>query len=128
MALRVACRSGRSHDRTISDCHACGVFSFSHATAERSPSADRYLDLHSAAQCDNYRKPYGHHATNAHGDLHVAANSHPHCACFADPYANTKPDCDIDSDAFTATRPSWPSPHRDSGAAIGMKLAFQYSR
>jgi hypothetical protein len=133
VALRVALSlaggdgycSGRSCALIISDRHACSDFS-SPARAGRRPNADRHLDLDSAAQCDSYYKLYGHHAAKEHGDLRVAANRHPHCAGLADPYANAKPDSYMDSDAFTVTRT--PSSYGDTGAEIGMKLAFQCSR
>jgi hypothetical protein len=122
VALRVAYPSGRSHDHPTGDCHAYSGFSFSLATAGWSTRVDRHLDPDSAAQRDSFHKLHGHQDTNAHGDLHVAANSQPHCADLADRYADAKPDLYQDSDTFTATRT--PSSYGDTGAAIRMKLAF----
>jgi hypothetical protein len=85
-----------------------------------------YRDPDSAAQCDSYSKPDGHHAANAHSDLYIVANSHPHCAAFTHPHADAKSCSHEDADPFPATRTA--SPYRDTGAEIEMTLAFQYSR
>jgi hypothetical protein len=79
-----------------------------------------YRDPDSAAQCDSYFKPDGHHAANAHGDLYIAANTHPHCAALAHPHADAKSDSYEDTDPFPATRTA--SPYRDTGAEIEVTL------
>lgn len=133
MALRVACRSGRSDNSLISDRHPCGDQSWANAAGEQSPSADRHLhrgergieyrDPDSARQRNSHYHPYGHSVANAHGDLHAVDNRHSHCTGDADPYTNAKPDSYVDSDAFTSTRT--PSSHRDTCAEIGIKLTLE---